>query len=109
MRRLQRLVLLANKLMHANCYAAFNKNGVCLRRRVSVGSDFAGPQSRDFKRWAVRRKLLFWLRRGSLGALVNGWFGVRRGRFGEHSLSTNKNVVRGLYSAKLPTHPANLL
>ena len=69
----------------------------------------ASPQSRDFKRWAVRRKLLFWLRRGSLGALVNGWFGVRRGRFGEHSLSTNKNVVRGLYSAKLPTHPANLL
>ena len=38
------------KSMHANCYAAFNRNWLGLRRRVGVESSFAGPQSRDFKR-----------------------------------------------------------
>jgi hypothetical protein len=44
--------------MHANCYAAFNRNWLGLRRRVGVESGFAGPQSRNFKRWAVNFCLL---------------------------------------------------
>lgn len=37
--------------MHANCYAAFNKNWVGLQSCSCFESGFAGPQSRDFKRW----------------------------------------------------------
>jgi hypothetical protein len=39
-----------NKSMHANCYAAFNRNWLGLCRRVGVESNLAHPQSRDFKR-----------------------------------------------------------
>jgi hypothetical protein len=36
--------------MHTNCYAAFVRNWLGLRRRVGIESGLAGPQSCDGRR-----------------------------------------------------------